>query len=256
MTSIRCQDKLKGSVREITLNAPPANVLTAAVMAEIGSELEKSAANPALKAIVFSSEGAHFSYGASVEEHLPGRVDSMLPEFHRFIDKVLACQTPTFSRVVGMCLGGAFELVMATNFVFADETARFAVPEIQLGVFPPVACALLPLLVPGTTASRLVLTGQRATAEELKTAGFITHLSKSGSLDTDLDAYIEKHILQQSAESLRFANLALREGLKRQYRALIPDLEKLYLAQLMRTHDAKEGVTAFVEKRTPQWKNS
>lgn len=252
---VQCSQKFDGAVYEIKLFSPPANILSSAAMSEIGAEIEKTSANPALKAIVFSSEGAHFSYGASVEEHLPGKVDSMLPQFHRFVDRILTLPTPSFARVSGLCLGGAFEMVMATNFIFCDESARFGVPEIQLGVFPPVACALLPILLPGTVASKMILTGHRASAEEMKTYGFVTHLSKTGSLDTDLDSFIEKQILPKSAESLRRANQALREGIKRQYRDLIGVLEKQYLSELMRTHDAVEGITAFVDKRNPQWKN-
>src|ERR1035441_8469800 len=172
--NLSVEDKFDGAIREIKLNIPPANVLTAAVMTDMVREMEKASAIKGLKALVFSSEGAHFSYGAKVDEHLPAQVGAMLPQFHRFIERILDFPVPTFSRVTGLCLGGAFEMVMATEFIFCDETVSFAVPEIQLGVFPPVACALLPELLPGTLANRMILTGQKVSASVLKACEFVT----------------------------------------------------------------------------------
>lgn len=253
---VRGQDRFDGWVRQIELSAPPANVLTSEVMGQITEELERVAKQSAVKAIVFCASGPNFSYGASVEEHLPGRVELMLPQFHKFIDCLLNLKTPSFSKVSGLCLGGAFEMVMATNFIFCDESARLGVPEIQLGVFPPAACALLPLLAPASLASRMVLTGQRFGAEELKSCGLVSHVAKQGSLDSDLDLFLEKNILPKSAESLRQANDALRAGLRAQYKQSIGPLERQYLQSLMRSEDAVEGLNAFTQKRAPQWKNS
>ncbi|OFZ13602.1 MAG: hypothetical protein A2Z20_09720 [Bdellovibrionales bacterium RBG_16_40_8] len=254
--SVRGENKFDGYIKQIVLCAPPANVLTSEVMAQITAEIEQAVVSPKIKAIVFTAEGAHFSYGASVEEHLPGKVEKMLPQFHRFIDGLLNIKTPTFSKVSGLCLGGAFEMVMATNFIFCDESARMGVPEIQLGVFPPAACALLPILAPPALASRMILTGQRINADELKAYGLVTHVAKSGALDTDLDVFLEKNILPKSAEALRHANYALRTGIRTQYKNFIEPLERQYLQSLMSTHDAAEGLNAFIQKRNPEWKNN
>ena len=147
-------------------------------------------------------------------------------------------------------------MVLATTFIFRDEPSRLGVPEIQLGVFPPAACALLPLLAPTSLASRLILTGQRMGAEELKAYGLVSHVSKGGALEGDLNAFLEKHILSKSAESLRHANRALRMGLRAQDGSLIGSVERQYLGSLMQSHDAVEGLQAFLQRRTPQWKNS
>jgi cyclohexa-1,5-dienecarbonyl-CoA hydratase len=252
---ITCTEKFGGAVYEIRMNTPPANVLSQAMMTEIAAELEMANSKTNMKAIIFSAEGKNFSYGASVEEHLPERVGQMLPHFHNFIDKIISSPVPTIAKVNGMCFGGAFEMVMATNFIFCDDLASFALPEIQLGVFPPAACALLPMLTSGSFASQMILTGARMSADQLKTAGLATHVAAVAQLDADLDNYILKNLLPKSAEAIRRANLALREAVKRQYRSLIGDLEKQYLNQLMKTEDAMEGLNAFVEKRSPVWKN-
>ena len=108
----------------------------------------------------------------------------------------------------------------------------------------------------GTLANRMILTGQKVSASVLKACEFVTHLSPVGSLDSDLNGYIQKNIIPKSAASLRMANTALRDNLRKHYRQHISRLEGLYLSDLMKTHDAVEGIKAFVEKRPPQWKNS
>lgn len=241
---------------EIELAAPPANVLSSRMMASICRELEQTSGKKDLKAIVFSNQGAHFSYGASVEEHEAGQVEKMLPDFHRFVDRILSLPVLTVTRASGLCLGGAFEMVMATDLVFCDESARFAVPEIQLGVFPPVACALLPEILPAQVAYRMILTGEQIRGEELKNFGFIARVFAPAELKAGVENYLEKNVLPRSAESLRQARLAVRGEALKVYRQRIAKLEEHYLGPLMATADAREGIRSFIEKRKPEWKNN
>lgn len=250
---VRTEKKFHGQVVELTLDGPPANILTLRMMEALEREILKETENPKLKLFTITGTGRHFSYGARVEEHLPDVVGKMLPIFHRMIGTILECPVPTLAKVSGLCLGGGFELVLACSLVYADETAEFGVPEIQLGVFPPVAAALLPAELPAHLASYLILTGDKVGAKILAQHGLVNHVAFAGSLESDVAEFVEKRILPKSASSLRLAHKAIQIARVRRYRDLIGTLEQLYLKDLMATHDGVEGIRAFVEKRSPRW---
>lgn len=251
--TIRIDEKYDGQVLEVVLNAPPANVLSAEMMGELSQVWVKESQNSKRKLLVLRGEGSHFSYGASVEEHAPGRVHEMLPDFHRMIGKVLSCEIPTLALVSGFCLGGGFELALACTFLMAEESAKFAVPEIQLGVFPPVAAALLPILCGGARANQMVVLGDRVSGADMKSFGLVNETFASGGADAALQAFVEKKILPKSASSLRMAHRATRGYVVEHYDEWIGRLERLYLKDLMSTRDAVEGITSFIEKRQPKW---
>ena len=145
---------------------------------------------------------------------------------------------------------------MACSMIFCDKTAQFAVPEIQLGVFPPPACVLLPLKCGEALANEMILTGDKQPAEKLQRLGVVSGVAAKGTLDDVVSQFIEKQILPKSASSLRIANHAARLGTAEHYRAMIGRLETLYLEKLMSTADAVEGIESFLEKRQPAWTNA
>ncbi|MBI4926049.1 MAG: enoyl-CoA hydratase/isomerase family protein [Bdellovibrio sp.] len=254
--NIKVEKKFDGQISEISLNTPPANILTSKMLREISEALAQEEKDQKIKLIIFSAQEKNFSYGASVEEHLPAKVSEMLPVFHKLIGQVIKCPTPTLAQVRGLCLGGGFELALACNFIFTDTTAKFSVPEITLGVFPPVACALLPSCIGQAFASQFVLTGDKLTAKDLLDFKLAHTVVEPNLLELTTHAFIKQQILPKSASSLRMANRALRSSIIDQYDKYIVKLEKLYLEELMKTEDAKEGVKAFIEKRPPNWKNA
>lgn len=256
---IRVSEKWDGRVVVIALGPPPGNIITSRLIGEVSSELSRlsrGADATRVKAVVFQGEGKHFSFGASVEEHRPELVAEMLPRFHRLLGDIIECPVPTIARVSGLCLGGGFELALACSMIIAAESASFGVPEIKLGVFPPAASALLPYKAPEAAACRLILTGAQLPAGELHRLGLVNAVEPLDSLDSALDHFIEEEILPKSASSLRLACRAARGGLARHYRERIDELERLYLDSLMSTHDAREGIAAFLEKRAPKWQDS
>ncbi len=256
MKTIKIIEKDDGELGEILLATPPANVLTCQMMGEISEAIDLLHRDSRKKLIVISSEGKHFSFGASVEEHQPGQVGEMLPRFHQFIEKVLATEIPTLCKVRGLCLGGAFELALATTFLMVDEKAKFAVPEIKLGVFPPVAALLLPARVGEAHACELTLTGEQMGQEHPAFLKLINKVSPTGSLDADVDQFFTQCLKSKSASSLRMAHRASRRATLENYQTKIGGLERLYLEDLMSTRDAVEGIGAFIEKRDPKWSNS
>lgn len=253
---IKLIDTFDGQVTEITLGPPPANILSETAMNEISDAVLNLGKVQNKKLLVFKGEGKHFCFGASVEEHLPKQVGSMLPKFHKFIAGILSCEIPTLARVTGRCLGGGFELALACNFIFAEKAAIFAVPEIQLGVFPPVACVLLPLRGGDAIASQLILTGENSQSQSLFDRGVVNTVTEDGDLDAVLGKFVEKNIVPKSASSLRIANRAARMLTLNKYQEFIGKLESLYLDELMSTNDGVLGITSFLEKKSPQWQNS
>lgn len=247
-----------GQVTSIVIGPAPANIVSAKAIDELSAEITAHGSDDRrdTKLVVISGEGKHFSFGASVEEHKPDQVGDMLPRLHKMIGELLECPVPTLARVSGLCLGGGFEVVMACSMIICDKTAQFGVPEIQLGVFPPVGSVLLPKLIAANEAARLISTGDKLGADDAHRLGLVSTVAAEGALDDAVREFIEKQILPKSASSIRFACRAARADLVRYYRDNIGAAEKLYLDELMSTADAVEGIQSFLEKRKPGWKNS
>ena len=250
---IKVEEKFDGAVTEITLGPPPANILSAKMMEEISTQLAEDEKNQHKKLIIFTGEGKHFCFGASVEEHKPEFVNDMLPGFHTFIGNIINCKIPTLAKVSGLCLGGGFELVLACTFIYTDESVKFAVPEIQLAVLPPVASILLPARGCDVLGAQIVLTGEQMAAKKLYEQGLVNEVVEKGKLDEAVSNFFEKQFQPKSASSIQIAHKGSRVFLAEQYNNFIGKLEKLYLEDLMSTKDAVEGIQAFLEKREPKW---
>lgn len=237
-------------VARITLASPKANILDRAMIRELDEALSQCARR-ALHAVVITAEGPHFSFGASVQEHLPDQIAGTLQALHRLLRRLHEASAPVIGAVRGQCLGGGFELVLACDFIVADSTAQFAVPEVKLAVFAPAASVLLPLRVGQALAARLLLTGAAITADEAARSGLVSRVADN--LDAEVERCLESDFLPCSPSSLQFACRAARMSLRRAFAEDLTQLEHLYLSELMTTPDAEEGIRAFLEKRTPQW---
>jgi cyclohexa-1,5-dienecarbonyl-CoA hydratase len=234
---------------------PTGNIITADTVAALADGLAAVAADPHLKLITLEGAGQDFSFGASIPEHAPDRIGNVLPAMHRLIDGWLSAPAVTAAVVRGRCLGGGFELALACDLIFAADDAVFGLPEIALGVFPPAGAALLSLRVGGATAARTILTGESRSAAEWQRAGLIELVAPAATLDAEVDRWFSTHLDGRSAVALRYAVAAARWSTVTHVRRVLPELERLYLGDLMRTRDAAEGVAAFLEKRQPRWRD-
>jgi cyclohexa-1,5-dienecarbonyl-CoA hydratase len=248
---IRLEFTHEARVARIILAAPKANILDRTMIGELHAAFSQCA-HGALNAVVVSADGPHFSFGASVQEHLPDQIAGTLQALHALLKRIYETPAPVIAAVGGHCLGGGFELVLACDLIIADQMAQFASPEIKLGVFAPAASALLPIRVGQAIASRLLLTGAAIGAEEAARCGLVAQVVDH--LDSGIDQWVEAHFLSRSASSLEFACRASRLPLARAFDEYLPELERLYLHGLMSTSDAVEGIRAFLEKRSPQWR--
>ena len=251
---VRVEDAWDGAGLRITLATPAPNVLDARAMDAIAAALDGPARAAGRKIVVFAADGEHFSYGASVAEHRRAFVAAMLARFRGLFERLIDLAVPTAAVVRGRCLGGGLELVSFCSFVFAHDDARFGQPEIRLGVFPPPASILLPLRCGQSFADDLVLTGREVNAREAAAHGLVT--ATGDDPDALLDAFVRAHLLPKSASSLRHAVRAVRCGMHEALRAGLVALERAYVDDLMATHDANEGIAAFLEKREPVWRDA
>jgi cyclohexa-1,5-dienecarbonyl-CoA hydratase len=243
------------AVWRVALGGSKGNIVDAALTEALAGAVDGAARTPALKVVLLEGQGKHFSFGASVQEHLPGQVEGMLRRFHGLLLRMVDSAVPLLAVVRGQCLGGGLELVTACHRVFAARDARFGQPEIALGVFAPFASAALAERVGRRHAEDLCLSGRSVTAEEALAMGLVDELCDEDPAQRAL-AYARQHLLPRSAASLRFAARALRQGLRARLAAELPGLERLYLDELMKSADAVEGLTAFLEKRPPSWRNA
>ena len=247
-------DRGTGTIWRAGIGGSKGNVLDAAAMDALTALFRDAAAAPHLKAIVIEGQGPHFSFGASVAEHLPGRVTAMLGRFHSMLLALLDAGVPVLAAVRGQCLGGGLELVALCHRVFAARDARLGQPEIALGVFAPVGSIVLADRVGRGGADDLCLSGRSLGADEALAMRLVDEIVDDPG--EAAMAWARTHLLPKSASSLRYAVRGVRAGLRSRLAQELPVLERLYLDQLMSTADAVEGLGAFLERRTPRWRDA
>jgi len=239
----------------VRLARPKANVIDAEMVAALDAALGRAEGpgSPALRGVLLDAEGPHFSFGASVEEHLPAKVESMLKGLHGLVLRMVAFPLPILVAVRGQCLGGGLELAAAGHLLFAAPDARLAQPEILLGVFAPAASCLLPERMARAAAEDLLFSGRAIDGREAHRLGLATAVAEDP--EAAALAWFDEHLAKRSATSLRHAVAAARLDLVERVRAKLAAVERLYLSGLMSTRDAVEGLTAFIEKRPARWED-
>ena len=247
--------KVEDRVARITFARPPLNVLNIAMMREITKALGESAQREVV-AIVFDADKScrAFSAGVAIEEHVEETIYQMLDAFHAIFRQLEQIAKPAIALVDGAALGGGCELVAACDIVIASDRSRFGQPEIKLGVFPPVAAVLLPLVIGEKRARELILTGEIIDANEAGRLGLCGHIVPPAHLEGKLLEVLAK-LKELSGTSLQYARQALDLGRGRSLDAALTEQENMYLHELMKTADANEGIKAFMEKRKPVWRH-
>jgi cyclohexa-1,5-dienecarbonyl-CoA hydratase len=242
-----------GALLRLRLARPKANLVDAAMIAALHSALTKYRPQGGLRGVLLESEGPHFSFGASVEEHLPQHCAMMLASLHALLIAMLEFPAPILVVVRGQCLGGGLELALAGGPIFATPDAQLGQPEMKLGVFAPAASCLLPYRVNQPVAEDLLLSGRSVSGEEAKTIGLVQVIAADP--EAAALAYFDAHLGPRSAASLACALTAARGRLIADVRQRLAAVERLYLDTLMKTRDANEGLTAFLGKRAPHWEH-
>lgn len=243
MKKAKAELERDGRVARVWLAAPKANILDYTMVSQLDDIFEELEKRKDLRAIILEGEGPNFSYGASVEEHLPDHIEGALALLSGLLRRVAAAPAPTVAAVRGLCLGGGFELALACDLIVADPGAIFGVPEIKLGVFPPAASALLPVRIGAAPTALLALTGHSWTAAQAMQHGLVARIGDAGE-------FVEEHLLALSPTALRYATRAVRASVVRALHEDLPKLDRMYVDELMEEPNADAGIRAFLERKS------
>ena len=242
----------ENGVFTLTLNRPPLNILNLEMLSELGAALDAAAGNSVL---VLKGRGKAFSAGADVGDHLPDKAARMLSVFHGAVRKLDAFEGIVVACVDGAALGGGCELVLPADVVLASSKAQFGQPEIQLGVFPPVAMVLLPMICPAGAARELLLSGRAIDAEAALRLGLASRVFPAEAFEAECAKYLAR-LTSMSRSSLKLSKRLLRRLHPDDFAAKLQVAEDAYLKELMQTPDAVEGCAAFLAKRKPVWRDA
>jgi cyclohexa-1,5-dienecarbonyl-CoA hydratase len=242
-------------IRRLIIDKPKGNVLDSELCVRLIDELSVLIDDRDTRLIVVEGAGPNFSFGASVEEHLPEHAEHMLGSLRALIEQLTDAPVPTLAAVRGYCLGGGLEVALACDLLFLEESSALGAPEIQLGVFAPWTTALAQGAIPRAAAAEILLTGRNITAAEAVAWGLANRAVPDGTIGEFVDAYAAKHFLPRSPASLRVATRAWRQVGRGTVADRMEAMERLYLDDLLPLHDGVEGIRAFLEKRQPEWQN-
>ncbi len=245
---------LTPGVARMTLNRPEHNLLNESMLRELADGISLAGENQDVKLIVLDSACKVFCGGIDVGEYTTQRVFQMLDAFHSVFAGILETSKPVMCVVNGPAIGGGAELAAFGDLVIATPRARFAQPEITIGVFPPLASTILPFLVGPKVALELVLLGEPVTAEKALDLRMINRLVPEAQLESTVNEIIAR-ITGHSGPVLTMAKKAILEGMGLSLRDGLKNSMNIFLNELYRLEDSQEGVRALVEKRKPNWKN-
>lgn len=248
--------RIEEHVARVRFARPPLNIFDIAMMREIDAALTDAMGRRDVVAVVFEAAAntRAFSAGVSIEEHREETIYQMLESFHNIFRTLAQAAKPALALVDGPALGGGCELVAGCDIVIATPSARFGQPEIKLGVFPPIAAILLPRIVGERRARELLLTGEIFDANEAERIGLVNYVVESERLEAKLQEILAR-LRELSAPALELTRRAMDVSRGRPFSEALERVEDLYLNELMKTEDAHEGISAFMEKRKPAWKN-
>lgn len=243
-----------GPVARLTLQRPEHNLLNEQMLRELADGIGLLAENSTVKLIVLDAAGKVFCAGVDIGEYTGERAFSMLDAFHAACMAMVEAPQPVLVVVDGAAIGGGAEIVAYGDLVVATPRARFALPEITIGVFPPLATTMFPHIIGPKRALELVLTGEAISAERARELGLVNRLVPEAQLQAAVNELAGK-IAAQSGAVLGMAKKAVLAGMGMSLRESLRNSMSIFLNELYRLEDSQEGLRALLEKRKPQWKN-
>jgi cyclohexa-1,5-dienecarbonyl-CoA hydratase len=244
----------RSPLARFTLTHPPLNVIDFQMMDALTAALQGLRLREDISVLILSGGERAFSAGVDVAVHTPDQIHVMFQKFHGLILELTKFPKITIAEVHGACLGGGAELALVCDMCFTTDKAKWGFPEITLGCYPPVACTALAALVGQKRAADLIFTGRTFSGEDAAAWGLANAALPENELPKAMQDTLED-LFKRSPAALAYAKKAfyvwdsihLDKGLAR--------AEKIYIEELVQTADAKEGIQAWLEKRTPVWKN-
>lgn len=249
----RLNVEIQGPVARINLTRPPLNVIDFAMMDELLEAL-RTLEQRSVVSMVLLSGGEHaFSAGVDIAIHSPDKVPTMLEKFDGLISLLAKLRKITIAEVHGSCMGGGAELAMVCDLVYTSKEARWGFPEITVGCYPPVACAALSALVGEKRAADLIFTGRTISGEHAADWGLANEALPGSKVKQAVEATVDR-LVRLSPAALALAKKAFYAWDSIHLDKGVARAERIYIDELLQTEDAREGVSAWMEKRKPEWK--
>ncbi|WP_207460354.1 enoyl-CoA hydratase [Azospirillum sp. SYSU D00513] len=251
------QVETRGPVGLITLDRPKAlNALSDRLVTELGQALDALEADEAVGCIVVTGSEKAFAAGADIKEMAGfGYMDVYSQDFITAKwERLAKCRKPTIAAVAGYALGGGCELAMMADFILAADTAKFGQPEITIGTIPGAGgTQRLTRFVGKSKAMEMCLTGRLMDAAEAERSGLVSRVVPAADLVEEAVKVAEK-----IAKLSRPAVMMAKEAVNAAYETTMAQgihFERRLFHSTFATEDQKEGMSAFAEKRQPDWKN-
>jgi cyclohexa-1,5-dienecarbonyl-CoA hydratase len=242
----------EAGVVTITLDRPPLNVLNIEMMEELIVALRWAGEQPE-PLVAITGEGKAFSAGVDIADHTPEKVDMMIDVFDRLFLTMSEIEKPIVALVNGAALGGGYEIVLFCDMVVASEKAKLGQPETKVGVFPPIACYILPRLLSWPLAMEIILSGDIIGAARAEQIGLVNKVIPAESFNEGAQEFLRR-FSELSPIVLAYAKKAALAGIGKDFAEGLKAIDRIYLDELMKTEDAIEGLQAFMEKRKPVWR--
>lgn len=249
---------VKDFVAVMILSNPPVNALSANVLMELKNAFESMKDDANVRAIVLTGEGAVFAAGADIKELQNLKSAKEAEELSKKAEVILEVienfSKPVICAINGFCLGGGNELAMACHIRIAGDRARIGQPEINLGIMPGMGgTQRLPRLISKSKAFEMLLTGDPISAQEAKAIGLVNAVVPESMLMNHATG-IAKKIAQKSLSAVRLIIEAVNKGTQMKLDESL-DFESELFGKANADEDAKEGLSAFLEKRQPKFRD-
>lgn len=243
-----------GHVRTIAMNRPDRkNAISPEMANELVWALDDAKADAAVRVIVLTGAGSVFSAGGDLGGMAQGGSESLAQkgDFADLLLRFTQLDKPVIARVAGPAMGGATGLVASCHFAIAAESASFGTPEIKRGLFPFMILAPLARVVPRRKLLTMILLGEKLNARDALDAGLVSEVAADAYLDTRVAALATK-LAAQSPTAMRHGLAAYHAYNEAELATALPKLRD-ELARILGTEDAREGLSAFMDKREPRW---
>ncbi len=249
--------EIEDEVGLIRLNRPEAlNALNSQLLTELGKALRAMDQNAKVRCIVLTGSEKAFAAGADIKEMGEKSFVDMFSEdmFTPQTEAILSIRKPIIAAVSGYALGGGLELAMMCDFILCSDTAKFGQPEINLGVPPGMGgTQRLTRFVGKSKSMEMNLTGRMMDAAEAERSGLVSRVVPTGDLVEEA-----KKVAQKIAEKSQLTVMAVKEAVNRSYETTLREgvlFERRIFHAMFATEDQSEGMAAFAEKRTPQFRD-
>ncbi len=241
------------SILVIEINNPPVNIVDSKVIEALLLAFEQAEADLDCRAVIITGAGNKgFSAGASIEEHLPDQAPAMIEGMTVLLECLERTPLLTLAAIHGICLGGGAEVALACDLIIATDDCKIGIPEITVGCYPPFAMLQLPSMVGMRRAKQMILSGTPISGSQAEKIGLVNNCTTYDSLmDESLEMLAS--ILSNPPQIVEVALRKLRSLDIQSDRTTHRVMGEGFLEDLVKHPDYIEGLTAFLEKRNPEW---